>query len=127
MICVEDYLDSLAWTESMGGVAGLTARSNKNLAVVEAFVRDNSWAHFLAEDPKTRSNTSICLTLDLSPEKVKALTTLLEKEGVAFDIGSYRDAPPGLRLWGGATVESEDMEILCAWLRYAYFVVSEGK
>lgn len=120
MICVEDYLDSLAWAESMGGVAGLSARSNKNLAVVEAFVKENEWIKFLAEDKAVRSNTSICLTLEATPEKVKAMTTLLEREGVAFDIGSYRDAPAGLRLWGGATVEPSDMEALMGWLKYAY-------
>ena len=120
MICVEDYLDSLSWAEASGGVAGLSAKSNKNLAIVEQFVADNDWAHFLCADKATRSNTSICLTLDLTPEKVKALTTLLEKENVAFDIGSYRDAPAGLRIWGGATVENDDMAALMPWLKWAY-------
>ena len=124
MLCVEDYLDSLAWAESQGGVKGLTARSNANLAVIEQFVAENDWIHFLAKDPKSRSNTSICLTLDTSKEKVKALTTLLEKEGVAFDIGSYRDAPPGLRIWGGATVEPEDTAALMKWLRWAFHTVN---
>ena len=123
MLCVEDYLDSLTWAGSMGGVAGLTARANENLKVVSDFVAENEWVRFLAADPASRSNTSICLTLDLSPEKVKLLTGLLEKEGVAYDIGSYRDAPPGLRLWGGATVLPEDMAILMAWLKYAYVTV----
>jgi hypothetical protein len=77
----------------------------------------------IAADESSRSNTSICLQLNLSKEKVKALTTLLEKEGVAYDIGSYRDAPPGLRLWGGATVEAEDMAILMQWIRWAYHAV----
>ena len=120
MICVEDYLDSLAWAEASGGVAGLSAKSNKNLEIVEQFVKDNDWVHFLCADKATRSNTSICLTLDLAPEKVKALTVLLEKEQVAFDIGSYRDAPAGLRIWGGATVENEDMVALMPWLKWAY-------
>jgi len=82
---------------------------------------------FLAADKATRSNTSICLQLDLPKEQVKTLTTLLESEGVAFDIGSYRDAPPGLRLWGGATVEPEDMAILMQWLRWAFHTVSSAK
>ena len=103
MLCVEDYLDSLAWAGSQGGVAGLTARSNANLAVIDEFVKANDWIHFLVKDKAVRSNTSVCLTLDLHKDKVKALTTLLEKEGVAFDIGSYRDAPAGLRIWAGAS------------------------
>lgn len=127
MLCVEDYLDALAWAESQGGVKGLTARANANLAIVDNFVRENSWIRFLAKDPATRSNTSICLTLDLPPAKVKALTALLEKEGVAFDIGHYRDAPPGLRIWGGATVEPEDMHALMGWLKWAYTVVAEKR
>ena len=120
MLCVEDYLDALTWADKSGGVAGLTARSDANLAVIEAFVASNSWIHFLAKDKASRSNTSVCLTLDLAPEKVKALTALLEKEGVAFDIGSYRDAPPGLRIWAGATVEAEDTAILMTWIAWAY-------
>jgi len=123
MLCVEDYLDSLVWAKSQGGVPGLTAIANENLKAVSEFVAQNEWIHFLAKDPATRSNTSICLTLDLSPEKVKMLVALLEKEGVAFDIGAYRDAPPGLRLWGGATVLPEDMAILCTWIKWAYFTV----
>lgn len=123
MLCVEDYLDALKWAESQGGVPGLTARSNANLAVIEQFVADNEWIHFLAKDKASRSNTSICLTLDATKEKVKAITTLLEKEGVAFDIGSYRDAPPGLRIWGGATVEPEDTAVLMKWLRWAFHTV----
>ena len=120
MLCVEDFLDSLKWAQSQGGVAGLTKRANANLAVIEAFVAKTPWISFLAKDKESRSNTSVCLTLNLTPEKVKQLTTLLEKEKVAFDIGSYRDAPPGLRIWAGATVETEDMEILMEWVAWAY-------
>ena len=127
MLCVEDYLDSLAWAESKGGVKGLSAIANQNLAIVTKFVSENDWIHFLAKDPSIRSNTSICLTLDLTPEKVKSLTSMLEKEGVAYDIGSYRDAPPGLRLWGGATVLPEDMEALMAWIKYAYHTIQAAK
>ena len=124
MLAVEDYLDSLAWAASLGGVPALTQRSNANLAAVEKFVANNEWMRFLATDKVSRSNTSICLSLDLDKDKIKALTALLEKEKVAYDIGSYRDAPAGLRLWGGATVESEDMEALLQWIRWAYAVVS---
>ena len=124
MLCVEDYLDALTWADKSGGVAGLTARADANLAVIEAFVAEHSWIRFLAADKASRSNTSVCLTLDLAPEKVKALTALLEKEGVAFDIGSYRDAPPGLRIWAGATVEAEDMAVLMEWVGWAYKQVS---
>jgi len=125
MLCVEDYLDSLAWAESKGGVKGLTAIANENLAIVTKFVEENDWAHFLAKDAATRSNTSICLTLDLAPEKVKQLISLLEKEGVAYDIGAYRDAPPGLRIWGGATVVPEDMVSLMSWIKYAFHTVNK--
>jgi phosphoserine aminotransferase len=124
MICVEDYLDALGWAEAEGGVAGLSKRSNANLALVTEFVKGNPWISFLAAVPEQRSNTSICLQLDLSKEKVKALTSLLEKEGVALDIGSYRDAPPGLRIWGGATVEAADTAILLEWIKWAYHTVA---
>ena len=87
MLAVEDYIDSLTWAAAQGGVAGLSARSNANLAIVEAFVAENSWIKFLAEDKASRSNTSVCLMLELHKDKVKALTGLLEREGVAFDIG----------------------------------------
>ena len=124
MLAVEDYLDALAWAKAEGGIAGLTARANRNLAVVENFVADHPWLRFLAVDKASRSNTSICLTLpELTKEQVSALTKLLEKEGVAFDIGSYRDAPPGLRIWGGATVEPEDTAALLQWLRWAVLSV----
>jgi phosphoserine aminotransferase len=124
MICVEDYLDSLSWAAAQGGVRGLTAKSNANLAVIEKFAKENDWLKFLAVDKKSRSNTSVCLSLDLNKDKIKQFTTLLEKEKVAYDIGSYRDAPPGLRIWAGATVETEDMEALMHWVRWAYNAVS---
>ena len=127
MLCVEDYLDALTWAKAMGGVEGMKAKSDANLKVVEDFVAANPWMSFLAADKASRSNTSICLQLDLPKEKVKALTSLLEAEGVAYDIGSYRDAPPGLRLWGGATVETEDMAILMQWIKWAYHTVAAQK
>ena len=120
MLCVADYLDALAWCERLGGVPALIARSTANLKVVEDFVATHPWIHFLAKTPETRSNTSVCLTLDLPEEKVKALAKLLESEGVALDIGAYKDAPPGLRIWCGATVEQSDLQALMPWLSWAY-------
>jgi phosphoserine aminotransferase len=123
MLCVSDYLDALQWTESLGGVSALMARSNANLRAIEDFVATHPWIHFLARDAATRSNTSVCLTLDLPEDKVKAMGKLLESEGVAYDIGSYKDAPPGLRIWCGATVETSDVKALMPWLEWAYHQV----
>ena len=120
MLCVADYLDALKWCESVGGVQGTIARSQANLKVIEDFVADNPWISFLAKTKETRSNTSVCLSLDLPEDKVKALVKLLETEGVAYDIGSYKDAPPGIRIWCGATVEKSDLEALMPWLNWAY-------
>jgi phosphoserine aminotransferase len=123
MLCVEDALDGLCWAESVGGLAGLIARSEANLAVIAKWVARTEWVGFLAEDVATRSCTSICLTL-ADPEAAKPMAALLEKEGAAFDIGAYRDAPPGLRIWGGATIEAADVEKLLPWLDWAYGVVA---
>lgn len=120
MLCNEDYLAALGWTESIGGLPALIKRSQDNLQVVEEFVAVHPWVDFLVSDPAIRSNTSVCLKLDLPREKVKQLVKLLEKEDVAFDIASYRKAPPGLRFWCGATVEKEDLEIVMQWLEWAY-------
>lgn len=130
MLCVEDALDSLRWAESVGGLPGLIARSEANLATVARWVERSSWAEFLAVDPAIRSCTSICLriagefarTRDAKAvaNAVKAIVTQLDAEGVAFDVGSYRDAPPGLRLWGGATVESSDLAAVLPWLDWAH-------
>jgi phosphoserine aminotransferase len=125
MLCVDDYLDALEWAESIGGLRGLIARSEKNLAVLEDFVQKHSWIDFLAENKKIRSNTSVCLVLKLEKEKVKQISSLLAKEQVAYDIDSYREAPPGLRIWCGATVESTDLECLTQWLQWAYEQVSQ--
>ncbi len=129
MLCVEDALDGLRWAESVGGLPGLIARSRANLAAISAWVAGSDWAAFLAEDAANRSSTSICLTIaapwfaglaaDAQAAAAKKMASLLEKEGVALDIGAYRDAPPGLRIWGGATVETRDVEALLPWLDWA--------
>ena len=120
MLCVADYLDALQWCERVGGVPGTIARSTANLKAIEDFVATHPWISFLAKTPETRSNTSVCLSLELPAEQVKALVKLLEKEGVAYDIGSYKDAPPGIRIWCGATVETADVQALLPWLAWAY-------
>ncbi len=130
LLCVEDALDGLKWAESVGGLPGLIARSQANLAAVEAWVAKSSWAAFLAADPSTRSNTSMCLKVvdpaytalsaDDQAKHIKTIVSTLEKAGAAYDIGAYRDAPPGLRIWGGATVETSDIEALLPWLDWAY-------
>ena len=124
MLCNEDYLDALEWAESIGGEAELIRRSNENLGVLKRFVEDREWISFLAKDPATISSTSICLSLALSADKVSEIVKLLAAEKAAVDIGSYKDAPPGLRIWGGATVQKEDLEILMEWLDWAYEKVS---
>jgi phosphoserine aminotransferase len=133
MLCVEDAIDGLRWALSVGGLPQLIRRSEQNLRLVAEWVRDSAWAGFLADDEATRSCTSICLRFTdpevraLSDEAqasfAKKLSALLEKEEAAFDAGSYRDAPPGLRLWGGATVENEDMEAVLPWLDWAFATV----
>jgi len=120
MLCVADYLDALAWVDSIGGVPATMARSEANLQVIADFVAANDWISFLAKDPATRSNTSVCLTLDVSAEQVKQLVKLLETHGAAYDIGAYKDAPAGIRIWCGATVQTEDLQALLPWLSWAY-------
>ena len=123
MLCVADYLDALQWAESIGGlhgVAGTIARSEANLKVIEDFVAANDWISFLAKDKATRSNTSVCLTIKASEDQVKKMVKLLDAEGVAYDIGAYKDAPVGLRIWCGATVEKSDLQALMPWLTWAY-------
>jgi phosphoserine aminotransferase len=128
MLCVEDAIDGLRWALSVGGLPALIRRSEQNLRLVSDWLQGSgSWAKFLAQTPDIRSCTAICLTFadaDLTAEQAAALskkiTALLDSEGVAYDIGSYRDAPAGLRLWGGATVDNEDMEALLPWLDWAY-------
>ncbi|MEP7702398.1 phosphoserine transaminase [Paraglaciecola sp. 25GB23A] len=120
MLCVVDYLDALQWVEAIGGVDATIARSKQNLASLEAFIESRDWIDFLAADASIRSNTSVCLRLDLSPEQVKALIKLLEQHQIAYDISPYRDAPAGLRIWCGATIENSDIEALLPWLDWAF-------
>jgi phosphoserine aminotransferase len=120
MIAVEDYIDALEWSKSIGGIDGLIKISQDNLKVISDFVDENDFISFLAEDPAVRSSTSVCLKLDLTPEQIKAFVALLEDENVAYDIGGYRDAPPSIRIWCGSTVETEDVKALMPWLKWAY-------
>jgi phosphoserine aminotransferase len=130
MLAVEDALDALDWADGVGALPGLVARTNANLGAVEAWVEATPWIDFLAAAKATRSPTSICLKIvdreiaglgtEAQQAFVKKLTSLLAEEGVAYDITAYRDAPPGLRLWGGATVETADLEALFPWLDWAF-------
>ncbi len=124
MLCVEDYIVALDWAKRVGGLTGLRARADANAAVIAAWIAKSKYAYHLAKIPETRSNTSVCLTLEGSEDVPKAMVKLLEKEGVALDIGAYRDAPPGLRIWCGATVETSDVAALMPWLDWAYAEVT---
>jgi phosphoserine aminotransferase len=134
MLCVEDALDGLRWAERIGGLPALFARSEANLKAVVDFVESSESFDFLARHPATRSNTSICLKI-VSPwflslddagraKAAKRIAALLDERGIAHDIGSYRDAPPGLRIWGGATVETSDIKALMPWTQWAHDVVA---
>ena len=130
MLCVEDYLDALNWAKSVGGLDGLVARADANTKVIADWAAKAGWIDFLAKDPAIRSNTSVCLKVvdpavaalpaDKQAAFAKALASLLEKEKAAYDIGAYRDAPPGLRIWCGATVETADVAALTHWLDWAF-------
>jgi phosphoserine aminotransferase len=130
MLCVEDYLDALTWAAKAGGLPELQRRADANLAVLADWVEKTDWVAFLAEDAATRSNTSVCLKVvdprvtglsaDAQADFAKKLASALEKEGVALDIGGYRDAPPGLRIWCGATVDTSDLDALTPWLDWAF-------
>jgi phosphoserine aminotransferase len=136
MLCVEDYLDALLWAQSIGGLQVLLDRADRNLAVLADWVAQTSWVDFLARDPASRSNTSVCLSIvdpavtsrsaEDQAAAAKSLASLLEKEGVAYDIGAYRDAPPGLRIWAGSTVEATDIAALVPWLDWAFRQVKDG-
>jgi phosphoserine aminotransferase len=130
LLCVEDYIDALQWAKTLGGLEALIGRADANAKAIADWVARTPWIEFLARVPATRSNTSVCLKVvdrevaSLSPDAqaafAKGLAGLLEKENVAFDIGAYRDAPPGLRIWCGATVETSDVEALTHWLDFAF-------
>jgi phosphoserine aminotransferase len=130
MLCVEDYIDALNWAKSLGGLRALMARADANAKVLFDFCDRNPWLANLAEKPETRSNTSVCLkivdpavtALDAAGQEAfaKGIVAILEKEGAAVDIGAYRDAPSGLRIWCGATIDTADLEALAPWLTYAF-------
>ncbi|MBB4185949.1 phosphoserine transaminase [Sinorhizobium terangae] len=130
MLCVEDYIDALLWAKSVGGLKGLIARADANADAIHRFVDANAWIANLAIKAETRSNTSVCLKIvdkdvlaldaDGQAAFAKGVVALLEKEGVAHDVGHYRDAPSGLRIWAGATIETSDMEALMPWLTWAF-------
>ena len=130
MLCVEDYLDALQWAKSIGGLKALMARADANAKAVATWVARTPWVEFLARDPAIRSNTSVCLkvidpavaalSVDAQSAFAKALAGAVEKEGAGYDIAHYRDAPPGLRIWCGASVEASDVEILTQWLDWAF-------
>jgi len=130
MLCVEDYIDALNWGKSLGGLDALIARADANTKALADWVAKTPWVDFLAKDATIRSNTSVCLEVvdpaitELAPDAqasfAKSLASLLEKEKVAYDVGAYRDAPPGLRIWCGATVDTKDIEALTLWLDFAY-------
>lgn len=130
MLCVEDYLDTLTWAKSVGGLKGLMARADANTKVLSDWAAKTAWVDFLASDAAIRSNTSVCMKVvdpqitalpaDKQAAFAKALVDAIEKDGAAFDIGAYRDAPPGLRVWCGATIETKDVEALTHWLDWAF-------
>jgi phosphoserine aminotransferase len=130
MLCLEDYLDALEWAKSVGGLTALQARADANTKVITDWVARTPWIEFLAREPSQRSNTSVCLKVvdpavtKLAAEAqaafVKSLAAALDKEGVAYDIDAYRDAPSGLRIWCGSTIERSDVEALVLWLDWAY-------
>ncbi len=130
MLAVEDAVDALKWAASIGGLAEMKRRADSNLGVLEAWAQKTGWVSFLAQDPAIRSNTSVCLRVidpritslseDAQAEFAKKLASILEKEGVALDVGGYRDAPAGLRIWCGATVDTSDLDALTPWLDWAF-------
>jgi phosphoserine aminotransferase len=130
MLCVEDYLDALEWAKSIGGLPALMSRANKNLAAIEAWVAKTPWAEFLARDKASRSNTSVCIAITdpsvaaLAPDAqaafIKSMDSALEKENAAYDTAGHRDAPPHIRIWAGATIETSDLEALFPWLDWAF-------
>lgn len=132
LLCVSDYVDALKWARDIGGLNKLISIADNNLEIIKEWVNENEWVSFLAKDKDTLSNTSVCLQLSLSDQIThdidisnlsKLIQKKLEEEGVGYDLGSYRDAPPGLRIWTGATIDPEDIKILLSWIEWAYFSV----
>jgi phosphoserine aminotransferase len=137
LLAVEDHLDALKWAEEIGGLKGLIERSQQNLKTVADWVAARDWVDFLADDPKTRSCTSICLKIvdpwftnldgEARATAAKRVTSLVEEQGAGLDLSSYRDAPAGIRLWGGATVEPSDMAAVLPWLDWAFETVKSER
>ncbi|PTL86720.1 MAG: phosphoserine transaminase [Candidatus Liberibacter europaeus] len=131
LLCIEDYIDALTWVKKIGGIPACIERCNENSAVLFNFIKENDWIENVAVDPNTRSNTSVCMrivdpdiiALDTHAQAsfVKSIVSILEKESVAYDIGSYRDSPVGLRIWSGVTIEKEDLLLLCDWLKWTFY------
>jgi phosphoserine aminotransferase len=136
MLAVEDYIDALEWAQKVGGLDGLVKRADGNARVIAKFVRENDWIDFLAVKPKTRSNTSVCLKFtdpavtalpaDAQAAFAKQVVSIIEKAGAGYDLGHYRDAPPGLRIWCGATVQARDVKALLPWIAYAFAEAKAG-
>ena len=136
MLCVEDVIDALTWAQGIGGLSAMRARADANLAALASWVARTPWVDFLAADPATRSNTSVCLKVvdarvaalsaDAQADFAKTLASRLDKEGAALDVAGYRDAPPGLRIWCGATVDTADLEALTPWLDWAFETAAAG-
>ena len=136
LLCVSDYVDALKWARDIGGLNKLISIADNNLEIIKEWVNENEWVSFLAKDKDTLSNTSVCLQLSLSDQIThdidishlsKLIQKKLEEEGVGYDLGSYRDAPPGLRIWTGATIDPDDIKILLLWIEWAYFSVLEDQ
>ena len=136
LLCVSHYVDALKWARDIGGLNKLISIADNNLEIIKEWVNENEWVSFLAKDKDTLSNTSVCLQLSLSDQIThdidishlsKLIQKKLEEEGVGYDLGSYRDAPPGLRIWTGATIDPDDIKILLSWIEWAYFSVLEDQ
>ena len=136
LLCVSDYVDALKWARDIGGLNKLISIADNNLEIIKEWVNENEWVSFLAKDKDTLSNTSVCLQLSLSDQIThdidishlsKLIQKKLEEEGVGYDLGSYRDAPPGLRIWTGATIDPDDIKILLSWIEWAYFSILEDQ
>jgi phosphoserine aminotransferase len=125
MLCVEDWIAALSWARAIGGLQALIRRADANARVLGQWVARTPWAEHLAKDPKTRSNTSVCLTIKGSDEVGTQMARVLTQEQVAYDIAAHRDSPPGLRIWCGSTVETEDIESLLPWLEWSHAAVTK--